>query len=118
MGLYIRLVYHIESVFIAELIEIRNIWIVTCPYGVDIVLFHQRHILDDLLTADGKSCHGVRVVSVHSVELDRHAIDVHDFILYGYLPDTNPVCYDLSGTSDDDSVEVRLFCIPQHRGVD
>lgn len=37
VSLYISLVYHIESIFVAELIEIRSIWIVACPYGVDVV---------------------------------------------------------------------------------
>ena len=117
MCLYVSLVYHIESIFVTEFIEIRSIWIVACPYGVDIVLFHQRHVLDDLFSADGKSCHRVGVVSVHSVELDRHAVDVHDLILYRYLPDSYPVSDDLSGTSDDDSVEEWSFCIPQNRRV-
>ena len=117
MCLYVSLVYHIESIFVTEFIEIRSIWIVACPYGVDIVLFHQRHVLDNLFSADGKSCHRVGVVSVHSVELDRHAVDVHDLILYRYLPDSYPVSDDLSGTSDDDSVEEWSFCIPQNRRV-
>ena len=118
MCLYVSLVYHIESIFVAELIEIRNIWIMAGPYGVDIVLLHERHIPDDLFSADCKTGHRVRVVSVHSVELDRHAVDVHDLILYRYLPDSYPVSDDLTGASYDDSVEVWLFCIPQHRGVD
>ena len=87
------------------------------PYGVDIVLLHERHIPDDLFSADRKTGHRVRVVSVHSVELDRHAVDVHDLILYRYLPDSYPVSDDLSGASDDDSVEEWSFCIPQNRRV-
>ncbi|CCZ92732.1 uncharacterized protein BN751_01858 [Coprococcus eutactus CAG:665] len=117
MCLYVGLVYHIESVFVAELIEIRHIWIVTGSDGIDIVLLHERHIPDDLFSADGKSCHRVGVVPVHSVKLDRHTIDIHNLILYGYLPDSYPVSDDLSGASDDDSVEEWSFCIPQNRRV-
>ena len=57
-------------------------------------------------------------MSVYTVELDRHTVDIHDLILYGNIPDSYPVCYDLSGTFDYDGVEVWLFCIPQHRRVD
>ena len=117
MCLYVSLVYHIESVFVAEFIEIRHIWIVAGSDGIDIVLLHERHIPDDLFSADGKSCHRVGVVPVHSVELDRHTIDIHDLILYGYLPDSYLVSDDLSGASDDDSVEEWSFCIPQNRRV-
>lgn len=118
MCLYVSLVYHIESIFVAEIIEIRNIWIMACPYGVDIVPLHERHIPDDLFSADRKTGHRVGIMSVHSMELDRHAVDVHDLILYRYLPDSYPVSDDLTGASYDDSVEIWLFCIPQHRGVD
>ena len=75
------------------------------------------YIPDDLFSADRKTGHRVRVVSVHSVELDRHAVDVHDLILYRYLPDSYPVSDDLSSASDDDSVEEWSFCIPQNRRV-
>ena len=117
MCLYVSLVYHIESIFVAELIEIRSIWIMAGPYGVDIVLLHERHIPDDLFSTDRKTGHRVRVVSVHSVELDRHAVDVYDLVLYRYLPDSYSVSDDLTGASYDDSVEIWLFCIPQNRRV-
>ena len=39
--LKVGLIYNVEAVTVAKLCEIGGIWVMTCSYSIDIVLFHK-----------------------------------------------------------------------------
>lgn len=67
VALQIRLVNHIEAVFVTQIVQAVGGRIMGTPQRVDIVLFHQNHIGLHLLIRDGASLGRTVVVVVDTI---------------------------------------------------
>ena len=72
----ICLIAHEESIAVAHLIKIRCIRIMTRTNRIEIMLLHQSEILLDLCNINCKSCDRIRVMPVHTAQLDCLSIEI------------------------------------------
>ena len=71
----IRLVNHIESIFVAEGVPERVVRIVARSYGIDIQLFHDKNILYHVGLGDHISLVGIEFMAVCTFEQNRLSVD-------------------------------------------
>ena len=64
----------VDTVFVAEIIEIGVIGVVRCAHVVDIGTLHHHHFLFHLLVCDGVTAFRVRLMSVDALQFQRLAV--------------------------------------------
>ena len=74
VALDVRLGHHVESVLVAEVVEVGIVRIMRQPHRVDVVPLHQENVLQHDFTRDGASIVVCRLMPVHALELDRLAV--------------------------------------------
>ena len=113
MALVVRFVHHIEAVPVAELVELWRVGIMAGTDAVHIVLFHQGHIFVHLGQADGKSGHGIAVMTVRAVNLDFLAVEQEYAVLDCHFPQSQLVRDDLALRLHHQSVEIGGLRAPE-----
>ena len=73
--LNIGLVNHIKSIFVAEGVPERVVWIVACSYSIDIQLFHDKNILYHVGLGNHISLVGIEFMTVCTFEQNGLAVD-------------------------------------------
>ena len=93
MALQIRLVDHVHSVLVAEIIDSLNRRIVGETDGVDIVLLHQKHVLSHHFQIHRSAAFRRIVVMVYAVNQHSLAVDLHsaEAQAVAYLMGNGPV---------------------------
>ena len=76
MALQVGLGLQIDAVFIAEIVEVWIVRIVTGAHVVDVSALHHHNLFLHLLARDGMSALGVRLMSVHALQLQRLTVHV------------------------------------------
>ena len=76
---------HIKTQFVAKVIKLRSVRVVTGTDGVDIMLFHQLEITEHIFTVYGSAFAGMAFVAVHPAEKHSFAID-QKLPLFDLLP--------------------------------
>ena len=117
VALIVRLVDHIESKLITELIKLRGVGIMAGADGIDVMLLHHLEILLHLIQADHKSGDRIAVMAVYTAEFDFRSVDQHGSILHFDFPDSQAVCDDLSAALVNHRVKEGLFRVPQNRMI-
>ena len=118
VGLQIRLPDDIQTVFIAELQEIRVIRVVAGAHGVDVMGFQVLYIPQHLLPADGAAGATAPLVAVHALEHDTLAVQKHPAVFQLKFAQTDFQAgalhqSTLAQQGDFCLVQVRLFGAPQ-----
>ena len=75
MRLHVRLVDHVDTILVADIIHARVVRVMRHAQRIDIESFHQLHILLHPFVGHHTSKVRVNLVAVHSSELNRLAID-------------------------------------------
>ena len=70
VALLISLSNHVETIFVAEVVEIGIVGIVTGAHGIDIQLFHHGEVLNHTLATDHISTVGIHLVTVDSFNIN------------------------------------------------
>ena len=119
MVLKVCLVAAIETVVVEHRIHSCGVGVVACTYGVDIILLHEKNILQHRFSCYGTASDRVGVMAVHSLEEYSLSIDIYKRILDFNLAET-VLCREckflvavLVELCDTYSVEVRLLGTPQ-----
>ena len=125
MAFDVRLVNHINAVLIAKIVHYRVVRVVRHAERIDIEFLHQDDVLFHALVIHCTAVIRIELVTVHAVELDRHAVHQQArgtvFLLDFNLPKTNLVAFDLDNLAgivldgEYRRVEVRSFCRPAIR---
>ena len=113
MALHVRLQLHVDSVALAEVVEVRIVRIVARAHRVNVVALHQKDVSQHLVTREGTPIHGGCVVSVHALELHRTSV-YKDRAVRANLGFHEP---DLARTNvvtrfDDKRIQIGVFCGP------
>ena len=95
VALVVGLAHDEESIFVAQLVKARRVWIVSGAHRVDVVLLHQPQVGFHVIEVDGRAGDRVGVVAVDAAQLDRLPIDVDDGIHDRDLTDADAVGDDL-----------------------
>ena len=74
----VRFPDHEKTIFIAELVKIRSIWIMAAAHCIKVMLFHHDQIFLCLSDIDNRTRHRIAVMTVYALELDLFTIDVND----------------------------------------
>ena len=109
----VGLVYDIESELITDLVEIGHIRIMAGTNSVEIVLFDHVEILLDPGPTLYFTRDRVGFVTVHTSELDRSSVQVHDAILHTDIAEADALGDGLVFRLNDQCVEVRCLSIPE-----
>ena len=113
MPLDVRLGYHVDSVPVAEVVPEAVVGIVARADGVDVVLLEERDVLQHVVKRHGAPVLWIRLVAVHALHLDRHAVHeervADDFLLLE--PDL--LRTDVAALLHDERVEVGIFGRPK-----
>ena len=94
VGLNIGLVNHIKAIFVAQLIPPWLVGVMGISHGINIVLFHQKNILNHAFLRDMPSPLRFRLMAVNSLEHDWLTVN-HDLSLVspvidnGNLPESH-----------------------------
>ena len=80
MGLEIRLGYHVDAVFIAQVIEVWSIRVVGGTYCVYVVPLHYEDVLKHFIFAHDPSFLLAPFMSVHAVEYESLSIEQYDTV--------------------------------------
>ena len=123
--LIVRLIHHIDTVFVAQLIEIRVVRIVRSTHGIQIVLLEQLDVRFHLLT--GKVAAGFRrhLAAVYTLEINRFPIQNH-LCIVGIIIDNPKLTetdvdrcalhfFAATHKRNGHAVEVRMLCVPLER---
>ena len=73
----IGLIQHVEAILVAQLVPFGHIGIVAGADGVDVVLLHQRDVLNHPLARDHLAVIRIEFVPVHTLEHQLLAIEQH-----------------------------------------
>ena len=84
MCLKVVLCNYIKAVFIAKLIEIISIWIMTGSYRIYVITLHGNNILFYLFFGNSPSINRAEIVSVSTVKHNSLAIYKYNLIFYFY----------------------------------
>ena len=68
MAFQVGLIHQIDAVFIAQAIPQTLVWIMGCPYGIDIMLLQEPGIPQHILPGNGASSSGIKFMTVNSFE--------------------------------------------------
>ena len=71
----IGLVNHIESIFVAEGVPERVVWIVACSYSIDIQLFHDKNILYHVGLGNHIAFEGIEFMAVCTFDQNGLSVD-------------------------------------------
>ena len=112
MRLNIRLINHHKSIFIAHLIKIWCIWIMTGTNSVKVMLLHQHQILFDLLDTDYKPRLRIRIMAVDSTEFNLFSVKINNFVLNFNRPETNPINDHFIRHCQNNLIQIRILRIP------
>ena len=93
VALQIRLVDHVHSVLVAEIIDSLNRRIVGETDGVDIVLLHQKHVLSHHFQIHRSAAFRRIVVMVYAVNQHSLAVDCKYVSLYLHSSEAQAVAY-------------------------
>ena len=118
MTLKIRLADNIEAQLACQLVEPGGVGVVAGAYGVDVMLLHKEHIPKGLLPADGIAGDRVAVVAVHAPELDVHAVEVHNVVLYLDPPKAHLLLDNFIAGGEHKGVLRRVLGVPEDGIVD
>ena len=114
----IGFVDYIETVLVAEIVEIGIVGIMRRAHGVESEPFHQCRILPHLLARDGLARRVAMVVAIDADQLHRHAVDQHAPALDTYVPEPDAAAPGLDhpavfvGEGEYERIEVRGFRSP------
>ena len=117
MGFNIRFRNHIKTIFAAQLREPRRIGIMAGADGIDIGLLHDAQIKHGI--HPGNHGPGIRaaVMPVYPFEFDRPVVDEHHAVFDVNRADSHPLDQDFFRGLYFQYVLIRLFRIPQDRGL-
>jgi len=79
--LQVRLIEDVETVLVAQVIELGVIGVVRGPHCVHVVAFENEYVLDEALARNALAVIGVVVVPIHSADDDGHAVHVDALVL-------------------------------------
>ena len=97
VALVVGFINNKEAVLVAELIEVRHIWVMAGADGIEVVLFNHEQIFFCLLKTNGIASDRVGFVAVYAVELDGLAVDINLIVGNVNLTDAYTVCNGLAG---------------------
>ena len=75
MTLQIGLAFKIDTVFVTEVVEVGIVRIMRGANVVDVGALHHHHLFLHLLARDGMTAFGIRLMTVHTLQLQRLAIN-------------------------------------------
>ncbi|CCY64304.1 putative uncharacterized protein [Prevotella sp. CAG:1124] len=115
------LVHYVYSVLVAQFIPARVVGIMACAHGVDVALLQQSYLLLHAFHGHHLARYGVHLVTVHSAEAGRHAVDEEAAVLYFKAAESDfclHLLYLVALIVDQGQlqcVEVRRLCRPFQR---
>ena len=129
MTLNVCLALQVDTILVAEIIEVRVVRIMRGTYVVDIRTLHQHNLMFHLLTRDNLTCQWVGIVAVHTLEFHWFTIDIVISSCQSKLVLTCWCILNLNSTETsletyrfnnflslhqltNDYIDVRLFCCP------
>ena len=77
VGFHIRLTHHIESILIAEPVQIIVIAVVGCTDRIDVILFHHHYVFQIHILRNHPSVERICVMTVCSLQKQRLPVDLH-----------------------------------------
>ncbi|MNE43569.1 hypothetical protein D3C80_1377530 [compost metagenome] len=89
MCLQIRLVNHIEAVFIAQLIPNRLVRVMGSPYSIDVMGFHELNIADHIFFGQGAAGVAGEFMAVGAFQHNPFAVDFHQTVFDLKRAETN-----------------------------
>ncbi len=117
----VRLVDHVEAIFVAEIVPARIVGVVAGTHGVEVEALHQQDVLDHRRHTDRVARVGVVLVAVRAAEVDRHAVDEDLAAADLHLAEAHTVRLDLQnlacriGERDQQRVEIGILRRPLSR---
>ena len=117
MRLQIRFINYIETISVAQIVEVwclRIVWTANC---IDVILLHQNQILFHYSRINGCSTLRTEIMHIHTIYQNYFSVNPEVFSIIFNLPETN-LCFDhinrlLSFKKCNfNAVQIRFFCIP------
>ena len=84
-------IHHVKAIFVAQIIPVWIVGIVTGAYCIDVILFHKLNILQHELARNHVAFHRVKFVPVNPFKLYSDPVNKQLPVFYFAGPETNPV---------------------------
>ena len=118
VGLHVGLRHHVKPVFVTEIVPIRIVRIMACPYGIDVELLHQTDILLHVFLRYEITTVRIHFMPVHAFE--EYRLPVHQHVAAVQLDtaetDVLPYCFNLTSVAviqgEQRFIKVRGLGIP------
>ena len=117
--LKIRLIDDVESVAIRELVETAAVRVVRRAHRVDVLPLHLDDVALDGRRVDGAPAVAVELMTVHTLEHDALAVELHESVLEAELAEPDLLRHYLQHAArriahcEQRAVEVRLLRAPE-----
>ena len=76
VALYVGFVLKVQAVLVRKVVEVGIVAVVREADVVDVAAFHEHHFLFHLLASDGVASGGIRLMTVHALELHGLSVDI------------------------------------------
>ena len=122
--LHVRLVNDIESIDVSELIDAALVRVVRRAQRIDVIALHRDDVLLDLFRVDGTAAIAIELMTVHALEDDALAVDLHQAIFHFEFAEADVLRDDLDERArriadfEQCAIEIRMLGAPELRVLD